>query len=147
MIAGAAAARVVARTCGLLGLAPFWALPAAIAIWPGRADLTAVVFAAYAALILSFLGGARWGMALQAAEPDPRTVALAMAPTLSAWGLLIVLHAAERLQLFGFAAVLMLVGLWDKTSPQAPAWYQRLRLMLTAGAAGGLCLGALLLRG
>lgn len=139
--------RDVARTCGLLGLAPFWALPAAIVIWPGRADLAVVVVAAYAALILSFLGGARWGMALQAADPDPREVALAMAPTLLAWGLIIVLHAAERLQLFGLAAMLMLVGLWDITSPQAPPWYQRLRLMLTAGAAGGLCLGASLLRG
>jgi hypothetical protein len=147
MTAETAAARDVARTCGLLGLAPFWALPAAIAIWPSRADLTVVVVAAYAALILSFLGGARWGMALQAAEPDPRAVALAMAPTLVAWGMLVVLHSAERLQLFGLAAVLMLVGLWDMTSPQAPAWYQRLRVMLTAGAAGGLCLGALLLRG
>ncbi len=84
-------------------------------------------------------------MALQAAEPDPRTVALAMAPTIVAWGLLIGFHAAERLQLVGLATVLVLVGLWDLASPQAPAWYQRLRLMLTTGAAGGLCLGAFLL--
>ncbi len=146
MTAGAAAARDVARTCGLLGLAPFCALPAAIAIWPSRADLTVFVVAAYAALILSFLGGARWGMALQAPVPDSRSLALAMGPTLAAWGLLIALHAAERLQLFGLAAVLILVGLWDLASPQGPAWYQRLRLILTAGAAGGLCLGALLLR-
>lgn len=146
MTAAASTARGVARTCGLFGLVPFWALPAALVVWPGRADLTVVVVSAYAALILSFLGGARWGMALRAAEPDPGVVALAMAPTLVAWGLLIVLHAAQRLQLFALAAVLLLVGLWDLISPQAPAWYQRLRLLLTAGATSGLCLGALLLR-
>ena len=146
MTAAASTARAVARTCGLLGLAPFWALPAAVAIWPGQSGLTVIVVAAYAALILSFLGGARWGMALLAPEPDPLAVALAMVPTLVAWGLLIVLHAAQRLQLYGLAAVLLLVGLWDQSSPQAAAWYQRLRLMLTAGAAGALCLGALLLR-
>ena len=147
MTAAASRARGVVRICGLLGLAPFWALPAAVAIWPSRTDQTVVIVATYAALILSFLGGARWGMALQADEPAPRAVALSMAPTLVAWGLLIFPHASHRLQLFGLAAVLVLVGLWDLTSPQAPAWYQRLRLMLTAGAAGGLCLGALLLRG
>lgn len=147
MTAAASSARGVARICGLLGLAPFWALPAVIAIWPSRSDLTVVIVATYAALILSFLGGARWGMALQADEPAPRTVALSMAPTLVAWGLLIVLHASQRLQLFGLAAVLVLVGLWDLTSPEVPAWYQRLRLMLTAGAAGGLCFGALLIKG
>ena len=147
MTSAAAAARDVARACGLLGLAPFCALPAAIAIWPSRADLTVLVVAAYAALILSFLGGSRWGIALQALEPDPRALLLAMAPTLLAWGLLIGLHARERLQLFALAAVLIVVGLWDLASPQGPAWYQRLRLTLTAGASGGLCLGALLLKG
>ena len=147
MTSSEATARDVARACGLLGLAPFCSLPAAIAIWPSRADLTVFVVAAYAALILSFLGGARWGMALQAPEPDPWALALSMGPTLLAWGLLIVLHATERLELFGLGALLVLVGLWDVASPQGPAWYQRLRLTLTAGASGGLCLGALLLRG
>lgn len=139
--------RRAAWVCGLLGLIPFWALPAAVAAWPARADLWGAVVAAYAALILSFLGGARWGKALQAAEPDPRALAAAMAPTLLAWGLLIVLHGARTAQLLGLGLALALVGAWDATSPQAQPWYRRLRLVLSAGAAGGLCLGALHLTG
>ncbi len=136
----------MAIACGLLGLVPFWALPVSIVVLPGSAELSVVIVAVYAALILSFLGGARWGMALKAPEPDPVALMLAMAPTLFAWGLLIIYHGAERALLFGFAAALGIVGLWDMTSSDTPQWYRRLRLVLTTGAAGGLYVGALLLK-
>ena len=60
-------------TLGLAGLIPFWSLAiakaAGVPLPPGAMDF---LLATYAATILSFLGGIRWGAVLRA--PDQRVV-------------------------------------------------------------------------
>ena len=128
---------------GLLGIIPFWLLPMTellAASWTGVAVL---VEAAYAALILSFLGGARWGLAVRDASPNPAVVGLAMTPTLAGLAVLVFTHGETRVQLLAFAAALTLSWGWDLSAKYAPPWYGRFRTVLTLGAVGGLCVGAL----
>ncbi len=128
---------------GVMGIIPFWSLTGATLFAPRWTNLAAMVEAAYAALILSFLGGARWGLAVRDPAPDPVVVGLAMTPTLVGLAALVVLQGAVRLQLVVFAAALALSWCWDFTAKAAPPWYARLRTGLTIGAIGGLCVGAL----
>ena len=127
---------------GLLGLIPFWVLPMATLLAPNWTEAAASVEVAYAALILSFLGGARWGLAVKDASPDPVIVGLAMTPTLAGLAALIFLHGAPTLQFFGLAAALAASWVWGVTARAMPPWYARLRTILTLGAVSGLCVGA-----
>ena len=134
--------RVVA-IYGALGLIPFWA-PSVIA-W-SRPDLAAPMrdaLAFYAALILSFLGGARWAFDVARPRPSAIVVSLAMLPTLVGLGLLL---APERARLPGLAAALAVIGLWDMRPGDPPAWYPLLRGLLTFGAVGGLLVGSYVFR-
>ncbi len=131
---------------GALGLIPFWA-PTAIA-W-ARPELTEVMkdaLAIYAALILSFLGGARWAFAVARPAPRAVTVSLAMLPTLAGFGLLLTPESAGRLRLLGLSIALAAMGAWDLRPGDPPAWYPRLRAPLTVAAVGGVLLGAVVLR-
>ncbi len=128
---------------GALGLIPFWA-PIAIA-WarPELTDLMKDALAIYAALILSFLGGARWAFAVARPAPSALTVTLAMLPTLVGFGLLL---APESAHLPGLAIALAAMGAWDLRPGDPPPWYPRLRIPLTLVAVGGVVLGAVVLR-
>lgn len=128
---------------GLLGVIPFWALLASSLLEPNWADVAAAVEAAYAALILSFLGGARWGLAVRDAPPNPVVVGLAMTPTLAGLAVLVFAHGEMRVQLLALAAALTLSWAWDFSAKDMPPWYGRLRTVLTLGAVGGLCVGAI----
>ena len=128
---------------GLAGLIPFLGQPALALASPPLAAWSDRALALYAAAILSFLGGARWGRAVAENRPDPRTIALSMAPSVAAWGLVLLPQARSGLQLAGLAAALVLHLIWDLRSPGLPDWYPRLRLILTAGAVVGLAAGAL----
>lgn len=129
---------------GLLGIIPFWAPALVTLIWPNVLPLAGIVAAVYGALILSFLGGARWGLAV--AWPDPRRVviSLAMLPTLAGLALLLLPAEWRAAQLCGLAAALLLHWLWDARASGLPAWYPKLRAILTIGAATGLGAMALL---
>jgi hypothetical protein len=124
---------------GLLGLVPFLAPPLVRFVLPGDTALAASMLALYGALILSFLGGARWGLAIGHPAPDASVVSLAMLPTLAGLGLLL---APNAVRLPGLAAALTLQWLWDISSAGLPAWFPRLRSILTAGAVVGLLAGA-----
>jgi hypothetical protein len=127
---------------GLLGLAPFALL--ALSVWsPPWRSLALPALLAYSALILSFLGGVRWGRALEAGSPAQ--FVLAVLPSLYALG---VLQAPPVAGLILLAAGF--VGQWWLDVPadrmRAPAWFRRLRGWLTAGvlACHLLALGPLL---
>ncbi len=128
---------------GLLGIIPFWSLPAAILLAPTCAGFAAAVEVFYGALILSFLGGARWGLAVSQAAPNPLVVGLAMTPTLAALAVLVVTPGEIRFQLLLLAAALTLSWCWDFTAKGLPLWYGRLRTGLTLGAVGGLSVSAM----
>lgn len=128
---------VVAWVLGLAGLIPFFG--AAAALWVGPPTLRGVALLAllaYAAVILSFLGGVRWG-AETARDEGPRAAPLILSvlPSLLAWGALVgaaSVPPASQLLLLG--AGLLLASVWDIRSMSLPDWYRRLRLVLTGGA-------------
>ena len=123
---------------GLAGLIPFVA--GALSLWslvPGLAAATGLrLEVGYAAIILSFLGGIRWGTAI--GPYGGRRQGLDF--TASVLGALAGLAAiflpaigALTLLIAGF----LLQALWDVTSVESgrlPQWFGRLRMLLTAGA-------------
>ena len=130
---------------GALGLIPFWA-PSVIG-WV-RPELTATMsgaLATYAALILSFLGGARWGFAVPRPHPSVAVVSFAMLPTLAGFALLLAPPSLGWARLPGLAVALLVMGAWDLWPGDPPAWYPRLRALLTLGAVGGVVAGVFVL--
>jgi hypothetical protein len=133
---------------GLLGLIPFLAPPLISLVTPAHAGILGLVALVYGALILSFLGGARWGQ--EVARPAPRfgIITLSMLPTLAGFALLLATSLDRPAQLAAMAALFGLHFFWDAASPDLPGWYTRLRLLLTAGAVAGLlAMAALSARG
>jgi hypothetical protein len=122
---------------GLAGLIPF--VGCAALIWTGTPvpaiDDPARAILAYGALILSFLGGVRWGFALRMTDAglQARAFLLAIAPAVAAWFLLL---GPVLMGLAVLPVMLLLLGLADEHLPKvgAPVWYRSLRRMLTAGA-------------
>ena len=130
---------------GLLGVIPFLAPAPTGIVFPDFKGLAAHVLALYGGLILSFLGGARWGFAN--AHPAPRAglISLSMLPTLTGLALLAAPSGMRRLQLLGLAIALGLHWLWDVRSDDLPVWYPKLRTLLTLGAVVGLIAGVVVL--
>lgn len=126
--------------------APFWLG------WAGVLPFAALAFAAvtrlsfpieparlligYGSAILSFMGGAQWGLATAAGQGSggapPRRFAVSVVPALVAWPALFLPppHALATLAL-GFAA-LCAYDIGTVRRGEAPGWYGRLRMQLTA---------------
>ena len=130
---------------GIAGLAPFVA--AALLPWMGN-SIWPMATTIYAACILSFMGGVQWG-ALLAAPPAAKTgvgYVLSVVPALVAWAALLAAAAPAftlGLLVAGFAAV-WAVDVWMRMNGLTPAWYLRLRHVLTAGVL--LCMVSLSVR-
>lgn len=134
---------------GLSGVLPFAACAAALVVlddaaWRAEA---AQALAAYGAVILSFLGGVRWGaaFALPRAQLTPELV-LAVIPSLLAWCALLL--PGEVQPLMALALGIGVFGVLDVREGGRgawPAWYPRLRLLLTVLVLA--CLGVALLAG
>lgn len=123
---------------GLLGLLPFLAPPLLGWRVPAHADFLGVVALGYGALILSFLGGARWGLAVAQPAPGLVTVSLAMLPSIAGLALLVMPWLARPVQLTAMAVFLSAQLVWDVRSKGLPAWYPRLRSLLTLVAVASL---------
>jgi hypothetical protein len=134
----------VVMAYGALGVLPFVAPPVAALLMPGLGAAALAAQAAYAALILSFLGGARWGLEVRQPRPRVPVISLAMLPTLAGLGLLLVPDSARSAQLAALAVLLLVHFAWDARSAGLPRWYARLRLPLTVGAVTGLVAGAVI---
>ena len=133
---------------GLAGLIPFWGLAlgllvrGAFGLVPATLD---AMLATYAAVIVSFLGGMRWGLAVRA-DDGGANYAVAVVPSLVAWALL---AAPEPWRLVGLGVTALALGPIDLglvRSGLAPSWFGRLRLILSTGAGVALLLGAAGLR-
>ena len=138
---------LAALVLGLGGLIPFVACAAALVfdIRLPLLDDPARAILGYAAVILSFLGGVRWGFALRMTDPglQARAFALSVGPSIAAW---LTLLAPTLMGLAVMPALFLMLGLADTrlTEIGAPHWYRRLRILLTAvvvicllAAAGG----------
>ncbi len=100
----------------------------------------------YAAAILSFLGGVRWGIAMGYDEPAKavRDFCVAVVPALIAWFAATLLSAPA--DLWVLAAAFLALGLMDyglTCREVAPLWYGRLRLALSALVAAALAVAAI----
>lgn len=97
------------------------------------------VSAAYAAVILAFLGGSWWGLA-SAGDPASRpplgaALAVSVLPALAAWVALLLDHAGG-LALLGLLFLVTLPGdAWIARNRAAPEWWLRLRVPLSVGMA------------
>ncbi len=137
-----------ALALGLAGLLPFAA--AALSPWlpvPGLpAGLGLEVGRIYGAIILSFLGGIRWGTALGPYGEKRQSLEFATS-TLASLAGFTALFLPQVLGLSLLIAGFLMQALWDVLSVEAgrlPPWFGKLRMILTAGAV--ISLLALLLR-
>lgn len=94
---------------------------------------TITLMSLYSVVILSFLGGVRWAMALGSREErERRDVMIGSLPVLFGPAILFIsMPAAFAVLAAAFAAL----GAWDSISSMSgtvPAWYGRLRTQLTA---------------
>lgn len=128
--------RALATRLGFAGLVPLGVLTIWLAGIPVEhvwRDMTIRLLIAYSAIVLAFLGGARWGIALGGNYPQTgRDIALAVLPALLGWAVLFIpANYAFVLLAVAFAAQ----GAWDTLSGQTgavPSWFARLRMQLTA---------------
>lgn len=116
----------------LAGLIPFTGCATMVAAGGPNTDAWLTALIAYGAVILSFLGGTRWGAALASGAPDPTTLILSNLPALAAWAALLPLDWPSPIRLGLLSAGLALMWLWDRRRP--PAWYPALRTVATLGA-------------
>ena len=123
---------------GLAGLIPFAA--GAAAQWLPLPLVTAEtglrLIIAYGAIILSFLGGVRWGTALGPFDARRQGLEFSGSVLGSLAGLAAMFLAAIPALALLIAGFLM-QALWDVTSVEAgrlPQWFGKLRMLLTAGA-------------
>lgn len=121
---------------GLAGLLPFLLTLAGSWLAPGFAQVLAIrAFLFYSAVILSFLGGVHWGVAILAPEPTSgsarRRLVASMVPSLVAWpALLIDAVVGAWMLVAGFVAVRLYEASRDGAA-DLPDWYGRLRTWLT----------------
>lgn len=141
----------MAWSLGLAGLIPFAAGLFIVLTSPGGVLLVgpsrligSQVLLSYGAIILSFMGAIHWGAGM-VREPDRSwPYAVAVLPALFAWGfwgLSLLNPAATPLVMVALALGFVGLLIFDVMRAAAgdfPAWYPRLRLILTSGAAGSL---------
>ena len=128
---------------GLLGLVPFAATAvASVLLTQPLKILAQLALLTYGALILSFLGGGRWGLEIGRPHVRAGVIGASMLPTVGCVLLLALggLPASWRLCAMGLGYLLMWA--WDVRSADPPPWYRPLRHVLTAGAVASLFAGA-----
>lgn len=136
---GPAAAQVL----GLVAAAPFVVL-AGLFCW-GPMDLrhfSSTALPVYAAAMVSFMGGSRWGM--EAGRAAPRWLVLGPGMAAPLLALLAWVGTAELALSWRFGAYIVLflaLWLWDTILSELPAWYLRLRTVAQTIASVSLAFG------
>ncbi len=132
--------------CGAL---PFIALSCAAPFVSGPTKTIVMhALAGYGAVILSFLGGVHWGLAIaetRAPSREPVWIRLAVSvlPSLAAWIALLTPARAGSFVLAASVAAMLWVDMRATRLGDAPPWYPRLRLPLTGVVVVALLFGAL----
>lgn len=125
----------LALVLGLAGLLPF--VGAATATWLAPVAWQGVAihaFLAYSAVILSFLGGVQWGVAMSRLDTVRDATArliVSMAPSLIAWPALLLHPLTGAWALAAGFVVTRCYEISREGRKPLPAWYQRMRTLLT----------------
>lgn len=135
-----------AKWLGFSGLIPFvgCALAVALASEPYKSFALSLLLG-YGAVILSFLGGVHWGLAIAPGAAQSvltKQLALSVIPSLIAWA---ALFLQDRPSLIVLALSIALVLIIDRISVRegrAPLWFMALRRYLSIGAIASLLLAA-----
>ncbi|SFP54566.1 DUF3429 domain-containing protein [Sphingomonas rubra] len=138
---------LTARLLGFAGLLPQLAFVGLQLVRPDPG--WSLLAFAYAALILSFLGGIWWGVAAARRAPDAALIAVSVVPTLVAMAVLFAaLHLLSlRWPLVLLGSAIMLTLLVDRsltTRGDVPVDWMRLRVPLSLGLGALTILGAVL---
>ncbi len=139
-----------AQWLGALGAVPFVAL-AVMALFVDGAPSTrvSVALSAYGAVILSFLGGIRWGLAVAGFGVEGGEGAsfgrlgLSVLPSLVAWVALLIPAPGRLLLLAAAFAAMLWLDVRASRQGIAPVWYPRLRWPLTTTVVAALVLAAI----
>ena len=134
----------LALVLGWAGIMPFVALSlaAVFAIGPLSQSWAMGALALYGAVILSFLGGAVWGLTLarehEPLRPGAMGLSTGIAASLAAFGGALLPHGfGLPLMIAGFLAMLI-YDLGAIARGLLPQWYRPLRIGLSAAATGSL---------
>lgn len=114
---------------GWSGTLPFVAMVGLAAWEPGLRSSAIVAFIGYGAVILSFVGGTRWGSGLASAAPPLRFLE-SVTPSLLAFAALLTVHD-RALGLLLLAGGFLAWALIDAFDPIWPTAYRRMRLAIT----------------
>ena len=131
---------------GWSGVLPFAALSAALFVLDGtNAALASKALVIYGVVILSFMGGAQWGIAISKLDSESglhlwSVLGISVIPALAGWvAALLPLEPSLMVLAVAFLALLGF-DLWTVKTRLAPRWYSNLRKQLTAAVI--ICLGA-----
>ena len=120
----------------VLALAPFPLSAFAYGYGPpdvARPALTIVM--TWSAVILSFLGGVRWGMETMLRDPRWYRQVVSVSAAVAAWMLLLARHRfPDSWILVGAIAAFLLQWLFDHQGPDVPARYPKLSTAITGAA-------------
>jgi len=117
---------------GYSGVIPFAAMVVLLALdTTGTRQLVLDGFLIYSAVILSFLGGIRWGAAASASSNSTRGLAVSVLPSL--WAGLFLWWPSDHVSAWGLMSGFILMGLADCFYPglKVARWMQPLRMRLT----------------
>ncbi len=123
--------RTTAWALTLAGLIPFAGCATLVFLTSEGARVWVDPLTAYGAIILSFLGGARWGRTMASPHPDPVQLILSNLPAVAAW-LTFLPTVPDEFQLLVLIFGLLAMLYWDLRT--APGWYRNLRIVATMGA-------------
>ena len=146
---------VVPLLLTLAGVLPFLAGAIGMFVWrdsePARYAWAALGLVFYSGVILSFLGGIRWGNALDGRNGSGARIALSVLPSLAGFGL--IFYAAfgvlSPVVYWVFAALFAAQFVWDWFSLRGgvlPDWFGTERSLATAFAVGSLAFAAVIAR-
>lgn len=120
----------IATALTAAGALPFIALVIAMAVLEAPTNSTAGLWLqTYSAVILSFLGGIRWGLGLASPGPSSGALALSVVPALAGWAMLpfAIILMPGPLWYLGYALAFALQLVWDRVSPEVPVWFKPVR--------------------
>ena len=133
---------------GGLGALPFIGLAGAAPFLDSAPRMFVVhALAAYGAVILSFLGGVHWGLAIgsrsNGGDQDLQTkLIVSVIPSLAAWVALLFPQRNGLLILATSIAAMLWVDLRATRAGDAPQWYPKLRIPLTCVVVTAVLIGA-----